>query len=85
VPGRQDLVAVASGPQIAFGVLAGRWVRSDGGYVISIKAVDAGGKLDASYANPGPLPFYTAKVRWNLGSGSDPTDSTLDFIIVGRL
>ena len=54
--------AVASGPQAAFGVLAGRWVRPDGGYVISIKAVDAGGKLDASYANPSPLPFYTAEV-----------------------
>lgn len=54
--------AAASGSQAAFGVLAGRWVRPDGGYVISIKAVDAGGKLDASYANPSPLPFYTAEV-----------------------
>jgi hypothetical protein len=52
---------VASGPQAGFGVLAGQWVRPDGGYVISIKAVDAGGKLDASYANPSPLPFYTAE------------------------
>lgn len=54
--------AAASGSQAAFGVLAGRWVRPDGGYVISIKAVDAGAKLDASYANPSPLPFYTAEV-----------------------
>lgn len=54
--------AAASGSQAAFGVLAGRWVRPDGGYVISIKAVDAGGKLDASYSNPSPLPFYTAEV-----------------------
>jgi hypothetical protein len=46
--------------QTAFGPLPGRWVRLEGGYVISIKAVDAGGKLDASYANPSPLPFYTA-------------------------
>jgi hypothetical protein len=30
------------------------------GTTISIKAVDAGGKLDASYANPSPLPFYSA-------------------------
>ena len=42
-------------------MLVGRWVRPDGGYVISIKAVDAGGKLDASYANPSQLPFYTAE------------------------
>jgi len=60
--------AVAANPQVAFGVLPGRWVRPDGGYVISIKAVDAGGKLDASYANPSPLPFYTAKVTRNGGA-----------------
>lgn len=54
--------AAASGSQAAFGVPSGRWVRPDGGYVISIKAVDAGGKLDASYSNPSPLPFYTAEV-----------------------
>lgn len=28
--------------------------------MIAIKAVDANGKLDADYANPSPLPFYTA-------------------------
>jgi hypothetical protein len=37
-------------------------VRPDGGYVITIKSVDAGGKLDASYANPNPLPFNAATV-----------------------
>jgi hypothetical protein len=45
-----------------FGILQGRWVRPDGGYVITIKTVDAGGKLDASYANPSPLPFARAEV-----------------------
>lgn len=44
------------------GVLLGRWVRPDGGYVIDIRAVDANGKLDASYANPRPLPFSQAEV-----------------------
>jgi hypothetical protein len=47
-------------PQAAFAPLPGRWVRPDGGYVIGIKAVEAGGMLDASYANPNPLPFYRA-------------------------
>jgi uncharacterized protein (DUF2147 family) len=51
----------ASGPQGAFNALVGRWVRPDGGYVIDIKAVDAAGKLTASYANPNPLPFCTAE------------------------
>jgi hypothetical protein len=57
-----------SEPQTAFGALPGRWVRPDGGYVISIKAVDAGGKLDASYANPNPLPFHTATATGDGGT-----------------
>jgi hypothetical protein len=36
-------------------------VRVEGGYVITIRAVDADGRLDASYANPSPLPFYSAQ------------------------
>jgi hypothetical protein len=46
--------------QAGFNALPGRWVRVEGGYVITVKAVDTNGKLDASYANPNPLPFYTA-------------------------
>jgi hypothetical protein len=44
----------------AFDRLPGRWVRLQGGYVITIRSVDADGKLDASYANPRPLPFHAA-------------------------
>ena len=51
--------ASVSEPQTTFGALSGRWVRPDGGYVIAIKSVDAGGKIEASYANPNPLSFYT--------------------------
>ena len=39
----------------------GRWVRPDGGYVVTIKSVGDGGKLDAAYANPNPLPFSRAE------------------------
>jgi hypothetical protein len=35
--------------------LAGRWVRMDGGYVLEIRGVEAGGKLDAAYFNPRPI------------------------------
>jgi hypothetical protein len=52
----------------AFARLPGRWVRPDGGYVINIKSVDAGGKLDASYANANPLPFYTATAKADGGA-----------------
>jgi len=35
--------------------LTGHWVRIDGGYVLEIRGVDAGGKLDAAYFNPRPI------------------------------
>ena len=52
--------ATETATKAAFGVLPGRWVRVQGGYVITINSVDADGRLDASYANPRPLPFHTA-------------------------
>jgi hypothetical protein len=42
-------------------VLLGKWVRPDGGYTITIRGVDTAGKLQASYANPTPLPFSKAE------------------------
>jgi hypothetical protein len=47
---------------LAFDVLVGRWARTEGPYVITISAVDENGKLDASYANPRPLPFHASEV-----------------------
>jgi len=35
--------------------LRGKWVRSDGGYVLDIKNVADNGKLDAAYLNPNPI------------------------------
>jgi hypothetical protein len=64
------LPAVAQGPSQApwaaqfeagFDMLQGRWVRPDGGYVVAVKSVDATGRLDATYANPNPLPFAKAE------------------------
>ena len=54
------VIASKSEAQTALAALPGRWMRPDGGYVISIKSVDADGKLDANYANPNPLPFFSA-------------------------
>ncbi len=53
--------APAAQSEAAFGALPGRWVRPDGGYVITIKGVDASGRIEASYANPSPLPFAKAE------------------------
>lgn len=64
--GAEGPVATPTAPPSAvptggFDVLRGRWVRPDGGYVITIKGVDGTGRLDAGYANPSPLPFAKAE------------------------
>jgi uncharacterized protein (DUF2147 family) len=41
--------------KLDFGKLKGRWMRPDGGYILSVKDVDAGGKMDAAYYNPRPI------------------------------
>ena len=59
------LGALAGGASAQSGDLAfllGNWVRPDGGYTITIRGVDTAGKLQASYANPSPLPFSKAEV-----------------------
>ena len=53
-------VAVGQSGDLTF--LLGNWVRPDGGYTITIRAVDTNGKIQASYANPSPLPFSKAEV-----------------------
>jgi hypothetical protein len=42
-------------PSPAFAKLKGRWQRPDGGYVLEIRSVEPGGKLDAAYFNPQPI------------------------------
>jgi len=39
----------------SFDVLRGRWQRPDGGYILQIRTIDAGGKIDAGYFNPLPI------------------------------
>lgn len=42
--------------------LAGRWLRSDGGYFIEIRGAAADGKLDAGYYNPKPI--NVSRAEW---------------------
>ena len=58
----QSPPAVPAPASLSFSVVVGRWARTEGLYVININSVDVNGKLDASYANPKPLPFHTAEV-----------------------
>ena len=57
-----SLIGVAlSQTEPGFGVLKGRWVRPDGGYVIEIKGVDANGRMQAEYYNPKPIHVSVAE------------------------
>jgi hypothetical protein len=38
-----------------FSKLKGKWIRTDGGYIVDIKRVDEHGKMDAAYLNPSPI------------------------------
>jgi hypothetical protein len=44
-----------------FQPLIGRWQRTDGGYVIEIRQIDADGKITAGYFNPRPINVSRAK------------------------
>ncbi len=43
-------------------VLAGRWLRPDGGYILEIRSASADGKLDAGYFNPNPI--HVGRAEW---------------------
>jgi hypothetical protein len=45
--------AATVAPELA--KLVGKWERPDGGYVLDVKNVDPGGKVDAGYFNPNPI------------------------------
>ena len=47
----------------SFNLLLGRWRRPDGGYILEIRSVDDGGKVDAAYFNPRPINVARAQAR----------------------
>jgi hypothetical protein len=54
-------VTLLRGANGSFDVLNGRWLRPDGGYILEIRAVDAGGKIDGVYLNPKPINIAKAE------------------------
>jgi hypothetical protein len=54
-------VTLLRGANAGFDALNGRWLRPDGGYVLEIRAVDTGGKIDAVYLNPKPINIAKAE------------------------
>jgi hypothetical protein len=48
--------------------LIGRWLRPDGGYVIEIRGIESGGRLEAAYLNPRPINVSRAQASWDNGA-----------------
>lgn len=55
VVGIAAAVTLLRGANGGFDALNGRWLRPDGGYILEIRSVDAGGKVDVVYLNPKPI------------------------------
>jgi hypothetical protein len=47
--------ARTSPERVDFQPLVGKWMRPDGGYVISVRSVTPDGRVDAAYFNPRPI------------------------------
>lgn len=57
----------ANATNVSFAKLPGKWLRPDGGYVIEIRNVEPGGKLDAGYFNPQPINVAKAEASQDGG------------------
>jgi uncharacterized protein (DUF2147 family) len=58
-----DAPRPASAPAPSFEKLQGRWLRDTGGYVIEVRSVGKGGKVDAAYFNPASIHVGKAEAR----------------------
>jgi len=47
-----------------FSNLVGRWIRTDGGYIIEIRNVDSNGVLEVAYFNPRPIHVSQARLAF---------------------
>ena len=45
----------APAPGATYGVLLGKWMRADGGYMVHVRGVKPDGAVDALYFNPSPI------------------------------
>jgi hypothetical protein len=58
----------ATAPSPGFEMLKGKWLRPDGGYVVEIRSVEPGGKMDATYSNPRPIHVEKAEASKDGGA-----------------
>jgi hypothetical protein len=60
--------AAAVAPKADFQKLKGKWLRPDGGYVLKVKSVDDGGRMEASYLNPKLIHVAKAQASQEAGT-----------------
>jgi hypothetical protein len=53
--------ASATTPNPVFEKLKGKWLRPDGGYLVEVRGVEPGGKMDVGYFNPKPIHVFKAE------------------------
>jgi uncharacterized protein (DUF2147 family) len=58
----------SGGRAAAFDKLKGRWLRDSGGYIIEVRGVGPGGKVDAAYFNPRSIHVGKAQASEKGGS-----------------
>jgi len=63
-----DLAKKSAGDEKNFQSLIGRWVRPDGGYIIDVRGIDSGGRLDAGYFNPREINVSRAEASLEEGT-----------------
>lgn len=64
----QQPAPVAGRQPAALEKLKGRWLRDSGGYIIEIRGVGPGGKLEAAYFNPRSIHVAKAKASQEGGT-----------------
>jgi hypothetical protein len=60
--------APAAAPIPAFEKLTGRWQRPDGGYIIEVRSIEPGGRMNAAYFNPRPINVAKAEASQHGGT-----------------
>jgi hypothetical protein len=54
---------VTAEPPSRYGALLGRWARTDGDYLLEVRAVDGTGKAQVDYFNPRPIHVARAEAK----------------------
>jgi hypothetical protein len=65
---RQAGTPPAATPNSVFEKLTGRWQRPDGGYIIEVRSVEPGGRMNAAYFNPRPINVAKAQASQDSGT-----------------